>query len=102
MPKTSINDVEQLKVEKLLLKSRIEKKESYFHELEEQIIGLQNLVKRNEHRYSSGNTPSGGVSLPFILVQTHPRATVEVGEAAHSHNTLLRHSHAIAPLASMH
>lgn len=78
LPKTSINDVEQLKAEKLLLKSRIEKKASYFHELEEQIIGLQNLVKRNEHRYSSGNTPSGGVSLPFILVQTHPRATVEI------------------------
>lgn len=78
LPKTSINDAEQLKAEKLLLKSRIEKKASYFQELKEQLVGLQNLVKRNEHMYSSGNTPSGGVSLPFILVQTHPRATVEI------------------------
>ena len=77
-PKTSINYVEQLKAKKFLLKSRIEKKASYFHKLEEQIIGLQNLVKRNKHRYSLGNTPSGSVSLPFILVQTHPCATIEI------------------------
>lgn len=32
-------------------------------------IGLQNLVQRNEQLYGSGNSPSGGVALPFILVQ---------------------------------
>ncbi|XLT34787.1 hypothetical protein HN873_066079 [Arachis hypogaea] len=37
----------------------------------------QNLIKRNEQLYSSENPPSG-VSLPFILVQTRPHATVEV------------------------
>lgn len=47
-------------------------------ELEEQFVGLQNLIHRNEQLYSSGNSPSGGVALPFILVQTRPHATVEV------------------------
>lgn len=32
-------------------------------------IGLQNLIQRNEQLYSSGDMPSGGVALPFILVQ---------------------------------
>lgn len=32
-------------------------------------VGLQNLIHRNEQLYSSGNSPSGGVALPFILVQ---------------------------------
>lgn len=34
-------------------------------------VGLQNLVQRNEQLYSSGDTPSGGVALPFILVQVY-------------------------------
>lgn len=34
-------------------------------------VGLQNLIQRNEHLYSSGNAPSGGVALPFILVQVN-------------------------------
>ncbi|KAL6336480.1 hypothetical protein AAG906_018435 [Vitis piasezkii] len=57
---------------------RIEKKAAYLQELEEQFVGLQNLIQRNEQLYSSGNAPSGGVALPFILVQTRPHATVEV------------------------
>lgn len=32
-------------------------------------VGLQNLIQRNEQLYSSGDAPSGGVALPFILVQ---------------------------------
>lgn len=32
-------------------------------------IDLKNLVQRNEQLYGSGNAPSGGVTLPFILVQ---------------------------------
>ncbi|CAL4929104.1 unnamed protein product [Urochloa decumbens] len=55
LPRTSISDVEDLKY-----------------------VGLQNLIQRNEQLYGSGNTPSGGVALPFILVQTRPHATVEV------------------------
>ncbi|GJN30326.1 hypothetical protein PR202_gb18621 [Eleusine coracana subsp. coracana] len=60
LPRTSISDVEELKTELVGLK------------------GLQNLIQRNEQLYGSGNTPSGGVALPFILVQTRPHATVEV------------------------
>uniref|UniRef100_A0A5B7AXU7 Putative transcription factor-like protein DPB n=1 Tax=Davidia involucrata TaxID=16924 RepID=A0A5B7AXU7_DAVIN len=78
LPRTSLNDIEELKKERLGLRNRIEKKAAYLQELEEQFIGLQNLIQRNEQLYSSGNAPSGGVALPFILVQTRPHATVEV------------------------
>ncbi|KAL6976210.1 hypothetical protein U1Q18_025001 [Sarracenia purpurea var. burkii] len=69
LPRTSLNDIEELKTERLGLRSRIEKKAAYLQELEEQFVGLQNLIQRNEQLYSSGNSPSGGVALPFILVQ---------------------------------
>ncbi|KAJ9184330.1 hypothetical protein P3X46_004064 [Hevea brasiliensis] len=78
LPRTSLSDIEELKAERLGLRNRIEKKTAYLQELEEQYVGLQNLIHRNEQLYSSENTPSGGVSLPFILVQTRPHATVEV------------------------
>ncbi|KAH7538427.1 transcription factor-like protein DPB isoform X2 [Ziziphus jujuba] len=78
LPRTSLNDIEELKNERLGLRNRIEKKAAYLQELEEQFVGLQNLIQRNEQLYSSGNAPSGGVALPFILVQTRPHATVEV------------------------
>ncbi|WCJ34503.1 Transcription factor DP [Euphorbia peplus] len=78
LPRTSLSDIEELKTERLGLRSRIEKKTAYLQELEEQYVGLQNLIERNEQLYSSGNAPSDGVSLPFILVQTRPHATVEV------------------------
>jgi hypothetical protein len=33
-------------------------------------VSLQNLLQRNEQLYGSGDdAPSGGVALPFILVQ---------------------------------
>ncbi|XP_044473582.1 transcription factor-like protein DPB [Mangifera indica] len=78
LPRTSLNDIEELKAERLGLRNRIEKKTAYLQELEEQFVGLQNLIQRNEQLYSSGDAPSGGVALPFILVQTRPHATVEV------------------------
>ncbi|KAK1267627.1 Transcription factor-like protein DPB [Acorus gramineus] len=78
LPRTSLNDIEELKAERMAVKSRIEKKAAYLQELQDQYVGLQNLVKRNEELYASGNAPSGGVALPFILVQTRPHATVEV------------------------
>ncbi|XP_043707079.1 transcription factor-like protein DPB isoform X2 [Telopea speciosissima] len=78
LPRTSMNDIEELKTERIGLRNRIEKKASYVRELEEQFIGLQNLIQRNEELYGSGNAPVGGVALPFILVQTRPHATVEV------------------------
>ncbi|KAL4297294.1 hypothetical protein GQ457_12G010850 [Hibiscus cannabinus] len=78
LPRTSASDIEELKTERLGLRNRIDKKAAYLHELEEQFVGLQNLIHRNEQLYSSGNASSGGVALPFILVQTRPHATVEV------------------------
>ncbi|CAM0870806.1 unnamed protein product [Alopecurus aequalis] len=78
LPRTSINDMEELQTELLGLKGKIEKKSAYLQELQEQYLGMQNLIQRNEQLYGSGNTPSGGVALPFILIQTRPHATVEV------------------------
>ncbi|KAK8649460.1 hypothetical protein V6N13_130189 [Hibiscus sabdariffa] len=78
LPRTSLSDIEDLKTERLGFRNRIEKKAAYLNELEEQFVGFQNLIQRNEQLYSSGNAPSGGVALPFILVQTRPHATVEV------------------------
>ncbi|KAM2731037.1 hypothetical protein EV1_002214 [Malus domestica] len=84
LPRTSLNDIEELKTERMGLRNRIEKKSAYLQELEEQYVGLQNLIQRNEELYHTGDAPSGGVALPFILVQasfllkTRPHATVEV------------------------
>ncbi|KAL8149925.1 hypothetical protein AgCh_006800 [Apium graveolens] len=78
LPQTSLSDIEALKSERLGLKSSVDKKAAYLQELEDQYEGLQNLIQRNERLYSSGDAPSGGVALPFILVQTRPHATVEV------------------------
>ncbi|URE00575.1 Transcription factor DP [Musa troglodytarum] len=86
LPRTSLNDIEELKAERIGLKNRIEKKTAYLHELQNQecfvtfsqFIGLQSLVQRNEQLHGSEHVPSGGVALPFILVQTRPHATVEV------------------------
>ncbi|KAL2935916.1 Transcription factor-like protein DPB [Bienertia sinuspersici] len=78
LPRTSLNDIEELKTERVGLRNRIEKKTAYLRELEEQFVGYQNLIQRNQHLYGDGNAPTGGVALPFILVQTRPNATVEV------------------------
>ncbi|XP_025791378.1 transcription factor-like protein DPB isoform X2 [Panicum hallii] len=78
LPKTSMNDIEELKTEIVGLKGRIDKKSAYLQDLQDQYVSLQNLVQRNEQLYGSGDAPSGGVALPFILVQTRPHATVEV------------------------
>ncbi|KAI3705322.1 hypothetical protein L1987_75558 [Smallanthus sonchifolius] len=78
LPQAGFNNSEELKKNRLALQNRFEKKSAYLRELEDQYVGLQNLIQRNEQLYSSGNAPTGGVALPFILVQTRPHATVEV------------------------
>ncbi|KAK9078652.1 hypothetical protein SSX86_002709 [Deinandra increscens subsp. villosa] len=78
LPQSSFNNIEELKKNRLAIQNRFEKKSAYLRELEDQYVGLQNLIHRNEQLYSSGNAPTGGVALPFILVQTRPHATVEV------------------------
>ncbi|XP_076890177.1 transcription factor-like protein DPB [Bidens hawaiensis] len=78
LPQSNFSNIEELKKNRLAIQSRFEKKSAYLRELEDQYVGLQNLIQRNEQLYSSGNAPTGGVALPFILVQTRPHATVEV------------------------
>ncbi|CAA0829834.1 Transcription factor-like protein DPB [Striga hermonthica] len=78
LPRTSVDNVEEFKAERLGLQNSIEKKAAYLEELEDQYIGLQNLIQRNKQLHGSENAPNGGVALPFILVQTRPHATVEV------------------------
>ncbi|KAL2634226.1 hypothetical protein R1flu_005705 [Riccia fluitans] len=79
LPSTKSTNSEALKAEKMRLSGLLEKKGAYLQELEEQIVGLQSLVDRNERMFHlKGHVPAGGVALPFILVQTRPQATVEV------------------------
>ncbi|XP_058099875.1 transcription factor-like protein DPB [Magnolia sinica] len=77
-PRTIINDIEELQVcSRLKLMSKIENKATYLHELEEQIVGLHNLMLRNQQVHELGNNVAG-VPLPFILVRTRPQAKVEI------------------------
>lgn len=79
LPSTEIDDIESLKAEHMQGRGRIEKKAAYLKDLEEQIVGIQNLIERNESLFQgTGSVPANGVALPFILVQTRPHATVEV------------------------
>ncbi|KAF3774217.1 Transcription factor-like protein [Nymphaea thermarum] len=73
LPHTSLSDIEELKAERTALRSRTEKKAAYLQELEEQFIGLRNLVQRNRQ---SRSIP--WLALPFLLVQTRKHAHVEV------------------------
>lgn len=79
IPSIDIEDIELLKAEHMQVKGRMEKKEAHLRELEEQVVGIRNLIERNERFFrSTGNVPANGVALPFILVQTRPHAIVEV------------------------
>lgn len=79
IPSIDVEDIELLKAEHTQVKGRIEKKKAHLRELEEQVVGIQNLIERNESLFrSAGSVPANGVALPFILVQTRPHAVVEV------------------------
>ncbi|XP_010253209.1 PREDICTED: transcription factor-like protein DPB isoform X2 [Nelumbo nucifera] len=78
LPTTKVKDLEDLQALRVKLIKRIGNKATYLQELEEQFVGLQNLMLRNQQLHQSGNVPSEGFSLPFILVQTRPHATVEI------------------------
>ncbi|KAI3909311.1 hypothetical protein MKW98_025953 [Papaver atlanticum] len=73
------NAVEQLKSNYLGLRNKIAKKVAYLQELEDQFVGLHNLAQRNEQLCCSGRkaATSGGVPLPFIIIQTPPSATID-------------------------
>lgn len=79
LPSTELDDIEPLKAEHMQARARIEEKAAYLKDLEEQIVGIQNLIERNARLFQdTGSVPGNGVALPFILVQTRPHATVEV------------------------
>ena len=77
LPATSGRDLGALRAEKKRVQQQIEKKNAYLAELVEQYNSYQSLLQRNAARTELGMMPSG-ISLPFILVQTKPQATVEV------------------------
>ncbi|KAJ4970284.1 hypothetical protein NE237_003383 [Protea cynaroides] len=77
LPCKDTKDLEDLEGVRIKLINGIRKKTAYLQDLEEQIGGLQNLIRRNQQMDMSG-IPSEGFSLPFILVQTRPHATVEI------------------------
>lgn len=79
LPGTNVMDAAEIKALRVKLETRIGKKEAYLKDLEEQIAALQNLMLRNQKLLESGYVSSqGGFSLPFILVQASPNATVEI------------------------
>ncbi|WJZ93302.1 hypothetical protein VitviT2T_012253 [Vitis vinifera] len=78
LPTADWKDIEEVKALRVKLMTRMEKKTAYLKDLEDQIVGLQNLMLRNQQLLKSGNVPSEGFPLPFILVQTSPHATVEI------------------------
>lgn len=61
---------------KLLLK--IQEKANYLRELENKYRDISNLIRRNQLSHKLGSVSSDGVALPFLLVQTNPKATVEI------------------------
>ncbi|KAG8479908.1 hypothetical protein CXB51_029495 [Gossypium anomalum] len=80
---TQTKDLEELKAAHVQLMTSISRKTAYLKDLEEQIAGLRNIIKRNQRmlKSSSNNNntaPKEGFTLPFILVQTSPHATVEI------------------------
>ncbi|MBA0687832.1 hypothetical protein Goari_015333, partial [Gossypium aridum] len=83
---TQTKDLEELKAVHVQLMTSISRKTAYLKDLEEQIAGLRNIIKRNQRMLKSNNNnnnnnntaPKEGFTLPFILVQTSPHATVEI------------------------
>ncbi|KAK4551425.1 hypothetical protein RGQ29_032370 [Quercus rubra] len=79
LPETNMKDLEELKALRAEMMNRIGKKVAYMKDIEEQIVGLQNLMARNRQLLECGSaSPEGRFSLPFLLVQTTPHATVEI------------------------
>ncbi|XP_021289599.1 transcription factor-like protein DPA isoform X1 [Herrania umbratica] len=75
---TQAKSLEELKALHVQLMARIAKKAAYLKDVEEQIAGLQNIIERNQQLLKKSSAPKEGFTLPFILVQTSPHATVEI------------------------
>ncbi|XP_020587872.1 transcription factor-like protein DPA [Phalaenopsis equestris] len=77
-PNTSTKTLEDLKRRHMNVTNRIQEKANYLRELEAKAFDIRKLIARNQRRHASGNVSSEGVTLPFLLVQTNPKATVEI------------------------
>ncbi|GMI65842.1 hypothetical protein like AT5G02470 [Hibiscus trionum] len=75
---TQTKDLEELKAMHVQLMENVSRKAAYLKDLEEQIAGLHNIIKRNQRMLKNNTDPKEGFTLPFILVQTSPHATVEI------------------------
>ncbi|XP_039044445.1 transcription factor-like protein DPA [Hibiscus syriacus] len=75
---TQTKDFEELKAMQVQLMTRVSRKAAYLKDLEEQIAGLENVIKRNQQMPKNNTTPKEGFTLPFILVQRSPHVTVEI------------------------
>ncbi|XP_010543316.1 PREDICTED: transcription factor-like protein DPA [Tarenaya hassleriana] len=78
LPITRKKDVGEVNAERTKLVNSVQKKAAYLKELEEKVLGLQNLTSRNQQVFEKSKCHTEGFTLPFILVQTSPHATVEV------------------------
>ena len=90
-PNQSNDDVERLQKEKAALIKKIEAKKECLHELLVQNVCFRNLVKRNRamelsaamvapldpNQSSISNEDSTKIPLPFIVVQTSPKAQIQ-------------------------
>lgn len=75
---TNTGELKGLKEVRMDLINSIQKKARFLKELEDQFVDHQNLILRNQRLHNSANTSSQGVALPFLLVRTNPKATVEI------------------------
>ncbi|GMI79739.1 hypothetical protein like AT5G02470 [Hibiscus trionum] len=75
---TQTKDFEELKAMHAQLMTRVSRKAAYLKDLEEQIAGLENIIRLNQQMPKNNTAPKEGFTLPFILVQTSPHATVEI------------------------
>ncbi|XP_073115216.1 transcription factor-like protein DPB isoform X3 [Elaeis guineensis] len=67
-----------LKEVRMNLMNSIQRKARFLKDLEDQFVDHQNLMLRNQRLHKSANVSSQGVALPFLLVRTNPKATVEI------------------------
>ncbi|XP_039044164.1 transcription factor-like protein DPA [Hibiscus syriacus] len=75
---TQTKDLEEFKAMRVQLMTNVSRKAAYLKDLEEQIAGIQNIIKRNQRMLTNNTDPKEGFTLPFLLVQTSPHATVEI------------------------
>ncbi|XP_008793116.2 transcription factor-like protein DPB isoform X3 [Phoenix dactylifera] len=75
---TKSAELKRVKEVHMNLMNSIQRKARFLKELEDQFVDHQNLMLRNQRLHKSANMSSQGVALPFLLVRTSPKATVEI------------------------